>query len=108
MNHLFALVDCNTFYASCEKIFRPDLDDQPVLVLSNNDGCIISRDRVAKTLNIPELVPFFQVKARVEQLGCHVFSSNYELYGDISARVMAALAPYAAAVEVYSLSLIHI
>lgn len=103
MNHLFALVDCNTFYASCEKIFRPDLDDQPVLVLSNNDGCIISRDRVAKTLNIPELVPFFQVKARVEQLGCHVFSSNYELYGDISARVMASLAPYATAVEVYSI-----
>jgi len=103
MKPLFALVDCNTFYASCEKIFRPDLDGQPVLVLSNNDGCIISRDRIAKTLNIPELVPFFQVKALVEKLGCQVFSSNYELYGDISARVMALLEPYASAVEVYSI-----
>lgn len=103
MKPLFALVDCNTFYASCEKIFRPDLTHKPVLVLSNNDGCIISRDRIAKTLNIPELVPFFQVKARVEQLGCQVFSSNYELYGDISARVMSLLEPYATAMEVYSI-----
>lgn len=103
MKSLFALVDCNTFYASCEKIFRPDLDGKPVLVLSNNDGCIISRDKIAKTLNIPDLVPFFQVKTQVERLGCQVFSSNYELYGDISARVMALLEPYASALEVYSI-----
>ena len=103
MKQLFALVDCNTFYASCEKIFRPDLKHKPVLVLSNNDGCIISRDHIAKSLDIPELVPFFQVEARVKQLGCQVFSSNYELYGDISARVMSLLEPYATAMEVYSI-----
>lgn len=103
MNHLFALVDCNTFYASCEKIFRPDLENLPVLVLSNNDGCIISQDRIAKTLDIPELISFYKVKDRVSQLGCKVFSSNYELYGDISARVMALLEPYATAIEVYSI-----
>lgn len=103
MKQLFALVDCNTFYASCEKIFRPDLKHKPVLVLSNNDGCIISRDNIAKSLDIPELVPFFQVEARVKQLGCQVFSSNYELYGDISARVMSLLEPYATAMEVYSI-----
>ena len=103
MKSLYALVDCNTFYASCEKIFRPDLDDQPVLVLSNNDGCIISRDKIAKTLDIPDLVPFFQVKEQAARLGCQVFSSNYELYGDISSRVMALLEPYATAVEVYSI-----
>lgn len=103
MNYLFALVDCNTFYASCEKIFRPDLENQPVLVLSNNDGCIISQDKIAKALNIPELISFYKVKDRVGQLGCKVFSSNYELYGDISARVMALLEPYATAIEVYSI-----
>ena len=100
---MYALVDCNTFYASCERIFRPDLDDKPILVLSNNDGCVISRDKIAKSLGIPELVPFFQVRDMVSKLGCHIFSSNYELYGDISARVMNLLEPFSTEMEVYSI-----
>jgi len=100
---VYALVDCNTFYASCETIFRPDLVDKPVLVLSNNDGCIISRNKAAKNLGIPELVPFFKVRALVEKLQCTVFSSNYELYGDISARVMRLLEEVALDMEVYSI-----
>jgi DNA polymerase V len=100
---MYALVDCNSFYASCEQIFRPDLRGKPVIVLSNNDGCIIARNKEAKTLQIPDLVPFFQVREQVTRLGCHVFSSNYELYGDISRRVMHLLEEYAEALEVYSI-----
>lgn len=100
---MFALVDCNTFYASCERIFRPDLDGQPIVVLSNNDGCIISRNQECKALNIPDLVPFFQVRDRIIKNKVHIFSSNYELYGDISARVMALLEPYSTDMEVYSI-----
>jgi DNA polymerase V len=100
---VYALVDCNTFYASCETIFRPDLIGKPILVLSNNDGCIISRNREAKALGIPELVPFHQVRKLVEKLQCTVFSSNYELYGDISARVMRILEEMALELEVYSI-----
>jgi DNA polymerase V len=100
---MFALVDCNTFYASCETIFRPDLIGKPVLVLSNNDGCVISRNVAAKTLEIPALVAFHEVQEQVERLGCTVFSSNYELYGDISARVMLLLEEMALELEVYSI-----
>jgi DNA polymerase V len=100
---MYALVDCNTFYASCEQVFRPDLRGQPIIVLSNNDGCIISRNREAKLLGVPELVPYFQMREQVEKLGCQVFSSNYELYGDLSARVMRLLEDWAAAIEVYSI-----
>ena len=100
---MYALVDCNTFYASCETIFRPDLVGKPVVVLSNNDGCIIARNAEAKALHIPDLVPFFQVKQLIQQSGCHVFSSNYELYGDISARVMRLLETVAMEMEVYSI-----
>ena len=100
---MYALVDCNTFYASCETIFRPDLRGKPVLVLSNNDGCIIARNAEAKALNIPDLVPYFQVREQVKLLGCKVFSSNYELYGDISARVMRLLENEAEALEIYSI-----
>ena len=100
---MFALVDCNTFYASCEAIFNPAVRGRPVVVLSNNDGCIISRNAEAKALGIPGMLPFFQVRRQVEQAGCHIFSSNYELYGDISARVMTLMAPYATEMEVYSI-----
>ncbi len=100
---MFALVDCNTFYASCEQVFRPDLLGQRIVVLSNNDGCIISRNREAKEAGVPELVPYFQMREQVEKLGCHVFSSNYELYGDLSARVMRLLEDWAAEIEVYSI-----
>lgn len=100
---MYALVDCNTFYASCERIFRPDLDGKPIVVLSNNDGCVISLNAEAKTFNIPSYVPFFQVRDEVIKNKVHVFSSNYELYGDISARVMKLLEPFSTEMEVYSI-----
>jgi DNA polymerase V len=100
---MYALVDCNTFYASCEAIFNPAVRGKPIVVLSNNDGCIISRNKEAKALGIPGMLPFFQVRKQVEDTGCHIFSSNYELYGDISARVMKLMEPCATEMEVYSI-----
>jgi DNA polymerase V len=103
MSKLFALVDCNNFYASCEKLFRPDLTHRPVVVLSNNDGCVIARSREAKALGVSMGVPYFQVRDLVEQQQIVVFSSNYALYADISARVMSTLEQLAPNVEVYSI-----
>tara|TARA_R110000824_G_scaffold288508_2_gene476458 strand:- start:28296 stop:29543 length:1248 start_codon:yes stop_codon:yes gene_type:complete len=100
---MYALVDCNTFYASCESIFRPDLEGKPIVVLSNNDGCVISLNAEAKAFNIPSYVPFFQVRDEIEKNQVHIFSSNYELYGDLSARVMNLLEPYSTEMEVYSI-----
>ncbi len=103
MSKTFALVDCNNFYASCEKLFRPDLATKPVVVLSNNDGCVIARSREAKALGVKMGVPYFQARALVEQHGMVVFSSNYALYADISNRVMSTLEQLAPAIEVYSI-----
>jgi DNA polymerase V len=103
MNKTFALVDCNNFYASCEKLFRPDLASTPLVVLSNNDGCVIARSREAKALGIKMGVPYFQVRELVEKHRIVVFSSNYALYADISSRVMSTLEQLAPAVEVYSI-----
>lgn len=100
---MYALVDCNTFYASCEQIFNPAIRGQPIVVLSNNDGCIISRNDEAKALKFPGLVPFFQVKHLFKKHQVHIFSSNYELYGDISARVMSILQPFSYEMEIYSI-----
>lgn len=100
---MFALVDCNACYASCEQIFRPDLRGKPVVVLSNNDGCIVARNSEAKALNIPGFAPYFKVRPQLERHGVHVFSSNYELYGDISRRIMDLLQGFAGAIEVYSI-----
>lgn len=100
---VFALVDCNAFYASCEKLFRPDLRKRPVVVLSNNDGCIVARSAEAKALGIKMGAPYFQVRKFLEQQGVAVFSSNYALYADISQRVMATLEMLAPQVEVYSI-----
>ncbi len=100
---MFALVDCNSCYASCEQIFRPDLRGQPVVVLSNNDGCIVARNAEAKALGIPDLEPYFKLKPLLKRLGVHVFSSNYPLYGDTSDRVMETLRKYSPEVEVYSI-----
>lgn len=86
-----AIVDCNNFYCSCERLFRPDLADKPVVVLSNNDGCIISRSDEAKKLGIEMAGPYFMAKPLIEQHGVAVFSSNYNLYGDLSWRVMETL-----------------
>ena len=100
---VFALVDCNNFYASCEKLFRPDLKDTPVVVLSNNDGCVVARSREAKSLGIKMGVPVFQIKAEMQRHGILAFSSNYALYADLSSRVMRTLEEMAARVEVYSI-----
>ena len=99
----WCLVDCNSFYASCEKIFRPDLTDKPVVVLSNNDGCIVAMSQEAKKLDIPRGAPFFKVEGMLKKLGATVFSSNYSLYGDISSRVMKILAGFSPEIEVYSI-----
>ena len=88
---LWALVDCNNFYASCEKLFRPDLAARPVVVLSNNDGCIVARSAEAKALGIPMGEPEFKARPMLQRHKVEVFSSNYALYGDISARVMGSV-----------------
>ena len=100
---VFALVDCNNFYASCEKLFRPDLKDTPVVVLSNNDGCVVARSREAKLLGIKMGVPVFQIKSEMLRHGILAFSSNYALYTDLSSRVMRTLEEMAPRVEVYSI-----
>lgn len=100
---LYALVDCNNFYVSCERAFDPYLENKPVVVLSNNDGCIISRSNEAKQLNIPMGAPYFKWKLFCEENNVHVFSSNYELYGDMSQRVMALLKDFNAYMEIYSI-----
>ncbi|CAM3171901.1 DNA polymerase V subunit UmuC [Pseudomonas floridensis] len=99
---VFALIDCNSFYASCERVFRPDLAKVPVVVLSNNDGCVIARSYDAKPF-VKMGEPFFQIKRKLEQHGIVAFSSNYALYGDMSQRVMAIIESLVPAVEVYSI-----
>ena len=100
---VYALVDCNNFYASCEKLFRPDLADKPVVVLSNNDGCIIARSKEAKKLGIKMGLPVFQVRDLLQKHQIVAFSSNYALYADMSQRVMSTLESLAPRVEVYSI-----
>ncbi|SBS34889.1 DNA polymerase IV [Marinomonas spartinae] len=99
----FALVDCNNFYASCEKLFRPDLKYTPVVVLSNNDGCIVARSKEAKALGVKMGMPLFQAQAMIRQYGIVCFSSNYALYADLSNRVMTILEEEAPRLEVYSI-----
>ena len=99
----FALVDCNNFYASCERVFDPRLVGVPVIVLSNNDGCVVARSAEAKALGIKMGVPFFQIEPFCKRNGVRVFSSNYTLYGDMSRRVMRVLASWAPAMEIYSI-----
>ncbi|MBD3296666.1 MAG: SOS mutagenesis and repair protein UmuC, partial [Candidatus Omnitrophica bacterium] len=84
MKNIYALVDCNDFYVSCERVFQPSLEDVPVIILSNNDGCVISRSREAKDLGIRMGMPFFECRELVSTRGVRVFSSNYALYGDMS------------------------
>lgn len=100
---MFALVDVNSFYASCETVFRPDLKGKPVIVLSNNDGCVIARSAEAKKLNIGMGGPYFKIKDVLRRHNVHVFSSNYALYADMSLRVMTILEEMAPAVEIYSI-----
>lgn len=100
---MFALVDCNNFYVSCERVFDPALAGRPVIVLSNNDGCAVARSEEAKTLGIPMGAPFFQLRELVRRHRIAVFSSNYALYGDMSARVMQVLGQFTPELEVYSI-----
>lgn len=100
---MFALVDCNNFYASCERLFRPDLRTKPIVVLSNNDGCVVARSDEAKAAGIEMGVPFFQIQGLVRSAGIQVFSSNYTLYGDMSERVATVLRQLSPATEVYSI-----
>jgi DNA polymerase V len=103
MDKIFALVDCNNFYASCERVFNPRLEGKPVVVLSNNDGCIIARSNEAKALGIKMGEPLFQCEKLVAKHQVQVFSSNFSLYGDMSRRVMDTLALFAPEMEVYSI-----
>ena len=100
---MFALADCNNFFASCERVFRPDLQGKPVIVLSNNDGCAVARSNEAKALGIKMGSPFFKIKHIVEKHNVAVFSGNMALYGDMSQRVRWVLEDFAPAVEVYSI-----
>ena len=103
MQNIYALIDCNSFYASCEKVFRPDLKESPVIVLSNNDGCVVAMSNEAKKLGIKRAVPLFHVEDIIKKNNVAVFSSNYELYADMSSRVMRILKRFTPNVEVYSI-----
>jgi DNA polymerase V len=100
---MYALVDCNNFYASCERVFQPKLNDKPVVILSNNDGCVISRSNEAKAVGVAMGVPLFQIKDLIREKNVHVFSSNYALYGDLSNRVMKILGQFTPNLEIYSI-----
>ncbi|PKP44791.1 MAG: SOS mutagenesis and repair protein UmuC [Bacteroidetes bacterium HGW-Bacteroidetes-13] len=100
---MFALIDCNNFYASCERVFRPDLVGKPVVVLSNNDGCVIARSSEAKAIGIPMGAAAFEYEKMFKQNNVHVFSANFALYGDMSQRVMDILSGYSPEIEIYSI-----
>ena len=100
---MIALADCNNFYCSCERVFRPDLVGKPVVVLSNNDGCIIARSEEAKSLGYKMGDPFYQMKEKLEAEGVAIFSSNYTLYGSLSNRVMSMLSHYSPQLDQYSI-----
>ena len=100
---VFALIDCNAFYVSCERVFNPKLNNRPVVALSNNDGCIIARSKEAKALGIKMGVPLFKVKDIIQREKVVVFSSNYTLYADMSRRVMNVISEFAPSIEIYSI-----
>ena len=100
---MFALIDCNNFYVSCERVFNPRLNNKPVIVLSNNDGCAISRSNEAKELGIPMGAPAFKYEKVFQKNNVEVFSSNFPLYGDMSSRVMSILSKYTPNIEIYSI-----
>ena len=100
---MFVLIDCNNFYASCERVFRPDLNGKPIVVLSNNDGCVIARSNEAKNLGIPMGAPAFEYEKLFNNHKVHVFSANFALYGDMSNRVMTIISDYSPQMEIYSI-----
>lgn len=100
---MFALVDVNSFYCSCETVFRPDLQGRPVVVLSNNDGCIVARNAAAKKIGLKGGEPWFRVRERAERAGCVAFSSNYSHYAEMSHRFFTILAEMVPRTEIYSI-----
>lgn len=100
---MYALCDCNNFFVSCERVFRPDLRNRPVVVLSGNDGCVVARSNEVKQLGIKMGVPFYQIKNEVQQYGIVHFSSNFALYGDLSSRIMRTLARHTPDLQQYSI-----
>ena len=100
---MYALIDCNNFYASCERVFNPSLDGKPMVVLSNNDGCVIARSNEAKALGVPMGAPAFEYKYLFERNHVKVFSANFSLYADMSNRVMSILSNYSPSQEIYSI-----
>ena len=100
---MFALVDCNNFYASCERAFNPSLRNKPIVILSNNDGCVIARSNEAKAIGIKMGEPAYKVKQLIEKHQVATFSSNYSLYGDMSQRVMNCLSEFSPEIEIYSI-----
>src|ERR1700677_2060758 len=98
---LFALIDCDNFFVSCERLFRPDLQSQPIVILSSNDGCVVSRSKEAKLLGIPMGAPAFQYRQLFKTGGVVQFSANFELYGDISERIIRLLTGITPLTEVY-------
>jgi DNA polymerase V len=100
---MYALIDCNNFYASCERVFNPSLVGKPVVILSNNDGCVIARSNEAKAVGVPMGAPAFEYRYLFERQGVAVFSANFALYGDMSKRVMTILSDYAPVQEIYSI-----
>ncbi|NBU62833.1 MAG: SOS mutagenesis and repair protein UmuC, partial [Chlamydiae bacterium] len=103
MSQAVLLIDCNSFYVSCELLFRPDLKGKPVIVLSNNDGCVVARSKEAKKIGIPMGAPLFTIQNLVKAFDVVHFSSNYSLYNDLSTRVMQTLRPFGTEIEVYSI-----
>ncbi|HCF2990829.1 TPA: DNA polymerase V subunit UmuC, partial [Pseudomonas aeruginosa] len=102
MRRVYALIDCNSFYCSCERIFRPELATTPIVVLSNNDGCVIARTREAKAMGIAMGAPFFEIRDQLQQSGVKAFSSNYALYADVSNKVMRCIHSQVPDIEQYS------
>jgi DNA polymerase V len=100
---MISLVDANCFYVSCERVFQPELEGKPVIVLSNNDGCAVARSNEAKALGIKMGVPYFEIRQQCEKHGVHAFSSNYTLYGDMSRLFHQILSQFAVRQEVYSI-----
>ena len=103
MEKLYALVDCNNFFVSCERVFRPDLEDKPVLVLSSNDGCVVSRSNEVKDMGIKMAAPYYEIRDLAKSRGVKIFSNNFAIYGAISNRIMALLGTFTPEIEVYSI-----
>ena len=100
---MFGLCDCNNFFVSCERVFDPSLEQRPVVVLSNNDGCVVSRSNEAKQLGIKMGQPLYQIRDYIKRYNVAVRSSNYHLYGDMSQRVMSTLKQFIPSIEIYSI-----